>query len=168
MWFICIFIYLLHVYTDKLPDLPLLRFHCLINNLQKKVTIKWVINRRRSNFSRPVAHSTPVPSEVLYESDDDLMYMGMDTGDSANVGTGNDVIIIDEQDDQKDTKVTDMKKINRNLHSNRSKKPQRKLKNKLQLQYKTKVKENLHKQYNKKRNQSFHKGNHFSNFSNKE
>ena len=59
---------------------------------------------------RPVTHSTPVPSEVLSESDDDLIYMGMDTGDSADVDTANNVIIIDEEDDQKDTKVTDMKK----------------------------------------------------------
>ena len=50
---------------------------------------------------RPVAYSTPIPSEVLSEIDDDLIYMGMDTSYSTDVDTANDVMIIYEEDMQK-------------------------------------------------------------------
>ena len=73
-----------------------LQFHNLTNKTQdNQSTTEEVIS------GRPVAYSTPIPSEVLSESDDDLIFMGMDTGDSADVDTANDVIIIHEEDIQK-------------------------------------------------------------------
>ena len=93
---------------------------------------------------------------MLFENDDDFIYMGMDTGDSADVDTtANDVILIDEEDKQKPTQQ-------------QKQEASKKTEDKQQLQYKNKVKENLHNQYNIRRNQPFHKGNHFSNFSDKE
>ena len=70
------YIYLLHVYTDKLPDLPFTTVPQSTNKTQhNNPTTEEVIS------GRPVAQSTLIPSEVLSESDDDLIYMGMDTGD---------------------------------------------------------------------------------------
>ena len=90
------YIYLLHVYIDKLSDLPFTEVPQPTNKTQdNKSTTEEVIS------GRPVAHSTPIPSELLSESDDDLIYMGMDTGDSADVDTANDVMIIHEEDIQK-------------------------------------------------------------------
>ena len=63
------YIYLLHVYTDKLPFTAVPQ---PTNKTQdNKSTTEEVIS------GRPVAHSTSIPSEVLSESDDDLIYMGM-------------------------------------------------------------------------------------------
>ena len=91
-WFTSMYyIYLLHVYTDKLSDLPFTEVPQPTKKTQdNKATTEKVIS------GRPVAHSTPIPSEVLSECDDDLIYMGMDTGDSADDDTANDIIIIDE------------------------------------------------------------------------
>ena len=96
-WFISMYyIYLLHVYTDTLPDLPFSAVPQPTNMTQdNKSTTEKVIS------GRPVAHSTPIPSEELSESDGDLIYMGMDTGDSADVDIANDVTIIDDEDIQK-------------------------------------------------------------------
>ena len=70
------YIYLLHVYTDTLPDLPSTAVPQPTNKAQdKKSMTEEVIS------GRPVAYSTPIPSEVLCESDDDLIYLSMDTGD---------------------------------------------------------------------------------------
>ena len=100
-WFIYMYyIYLLHVYIDKLPDLP---FTEVPLSSYQQPTTKTQENKSSTEEGipgRPVAHSTQVPSEVLSESDDDLIHMGMDTGDSVDVDTANDVIITDEQDDQ--------------------------------------------------------------------
>ena len=90
------YIYLLHVYTDTLPDLPSTEVPQLTNKAQdKKSTTEKVISGRH------VAYSTPIPSEVLSESDDDLIYVGMDTSYSADVNTANDVMMIHEEDIQK-------------------------------------------------------------------
>ena len=106
---------------------------------------------------------------MLSESDDDLIYMGMDTGDSADVDTANDVIIIDEEDAKKVTKVTEMKKEDKQKPAQQQKQEaSKKTDEQPQLKYKNKVKENIHKQYNTGRNKPFHKCNHFSNFSDKE
>ena len=88
-------IYVLHLYTDKLPDLPFTEVPQPTNKTQDNRSTTEVIS------GRPVAHSSLIPSEVLSESDDDFIYMGTGTGDSADVDTANDVIIIDEEDKQK-------------------------------------------------------------------
>ena len=102
-WFISMYyIYLLHVYTDNLPDLPFTEVPLFYQQPTKKTQDNKSTTEEEVISGRPGAHSTPIPSEVLSASDD-LIYMGMDTGDSAYVDTANDVII-DEEDDQKDTK----------------------------------------------------------------
>ena len=90
------YIYLLHVYTDTLPDLPSTEVPQPTNKAQdKKSTKEEVIS------VLPVAYSSPIPSEVLSESDDDLLYMGMEKSYSADVATANDVMILHEEDIQK-------------------------------------------------------------------
>ena len=91
------YIYLLHVYTDKLPDLPSTEVPQPTNKAQDKKSTK----EEEVISGIPVAYSTPIPSEVLSESDDDLIYMGMEESYSADVDTANDVMIIHEQDIQK-------------------------------------------------------------------
>ena len=61
------YIYLLHLYTDTLPDLPSTEVPQPTNKAQDKKSTKEVIS------GIPVAYSSPLPSEVLSESDDDLI-----------------------------------------------------------------------------------------------
>ena len=90
------YIYLLHVYTDTLPDLPSTEVPQPTNKAQdKKSTKEEVIS------GLPVAYNSPIPSEVLSESDDPLIYMGMEKSYSADVATANDVMILHKEDIQK-------------------------------------------------------------------
>ena len=50
---------------------------------------------------------------MLSEIDDDSIYMGMDTGDSADVDTANDVIKIDEKDKQKPAQQQKQEALNK-------------------------------------------------------
>ena len=90
------YIYLLHVYTDTLPDLPSTEVPQPTNKAQDKKSAKEEVIS-----GIPVAYSSPIPSEVLSESDDDLIYVAMDKSYSADDDTANDVMIIHEEDTQK-------------------------------------------------------------------
>ena len=68
------YIYLLHVYTDKLPDLPFTEVPLSSYQQPTKKTQENKPSTEEVISGRPVAHSTPGLSEVLSESDDDLIY----------------------------------------------------------------------------------------------
>ena len=90
------YIYLLHVYTDTLPDLPSTEVPQPTNKAQDKKSTKEEVISVLS-----VAYSSPIPSEVLSESDDELIYIGMEKSYSADVATANNVMILHEEDIQK-------------------------------------------------------------------
>ena len=93
--------FIFYMFTQINFQTPLsIRFHCLISNIQNRHKI--ISQQQKKSFLEDLLLIVlPIPSEELSESDDDLIYMSMDTSDSADIDATNDVIIIDEEDKQK-------------------------------------------------------------------